>query len=145
MIPEDTQITMVNGMRKPVEFVHVGDEVITVEGGRATVYFTSSRFYTGQLYEIPVEDGFRGILVTEDQRIYVAGEGYLTADKIKDGMVLGDERWWGNRPAATPDLVVVGRVSKGDVKDLPVFGIEVKEDHSFFANGLAMGDNRKVK
>lgn len=129
--PAGTLVRMADGSEKPIEEIRVGDEVVSHTGQSRRVINTFRRDYTGDLVAI-VAAG-RKLVSTKDHRIWAR---------------CGSEYFWEEAQDLTTQATVVcpgklGIESRVDsiesVNDsLTVYDIEVEEDHSFIANGIAV-------
>jgi len=144
MLLSTTRVTLADGTRVPIQDVLPGDEVVTIDGRRATVKRTTAMLYSGELIRFGVDGGFRSVVGTPAQLVCVVGRNtpFAFIAALKPDDVLVDENWFGNRPAPT-GLVQVETIEKVQDKvygkQAIVCDIELRGGESFFAEGIGMG------
>lgn len=133
--PAGTLVSMGDGSKRPIETLKIGDLVYTHQGRVRRVKATMSRLYTGQMVGLHVRGVERPVICTADHKIATASR--VTLDTGSPDWVPALELKPGSKVITlgghTPVHASVSRFETA----LPVFDIEVEEDHSFIAGGIA--------
>jgi hypothetical protein len=140
--PAGTEVLLSNGATRPIEQVAVGDFVTTVYNGVREVVATMSRQYRGDM--LTVTSSYRDIdgvehstvvTLTADHQVYIPTiKQFVEASEL----AVDDPVMVYINGADRPHLGRVASVESQQVKRATVYDIEVRLEHSFFANGLGV-------
>lgn len=150
-LPAGTMVEGVNGAPTPIESVEIGDVVRTHTGNLRTVVAKKHSNYTGDL--ITLKSGSQSISATAEHPFLAITEKWFRLTPYREKNIKPE---WVDAENLTEDhylcypkpkysvtdsqdeyfYIKIGKVSKEWVENLPVFNLEVEEDHSYIANGF---------
>lgn len=141
--PAGTPVRLADGSERAIEDVAVGDRVVTHASGGRQVVRTFRRLYDGDLVTVDVGEAAPPLPATADHPFAVpAGDdvAWVKASDLRTGdkVIVKYSGAGVSEPHPAGRVVRVQSLTVVAVTGLPVFDIEVEEDHSFVANGLVV-------
>ena len=158
--PAGTLVLMADGTQKPIENIYVGDFVISHTGEKRKVLKIMNRNYTGNMYNLRITGLSNFISMTGEHPVYVVddiqtkgcagfrpGNGSWVQAKnlsVKQRVLIpfGQEQSDGRGKMAyrtkTGFCVPIRKIETEFVSNLKVYNIEVEEEHSYVADGIAV-------
>jgi len=146
--PAGTVVTLANGTKKGIETLAVGDRVLSFDRrgsaftgrrkghgiGGSSVVRTATRLYTGPLFEMDAA-GMK-TKFTQEHKFIVKGLGEATlmeakACKLLPGLMTVPIDTGQRDPSWVPFTLTTS-----DVKDLPVYSLELDRYHTYVADGI---------
>lgn len=131
--PINTMVLMSDGSKKKITDVKIGDKVVTPLGNKKKVTNTISKKYNGKLCSLKSKNN-ETVRATADHKFITTQNNKFRWKTISD--INKEDKLF--LPILSSRINNLEEIEHKEVSNLPVYCLEVEDDHSFIANGFAV-------